>query len=116
MEDSIFIAPKEAFEKVRAILQKGELVRGTEDFLHVEVLMFGLADERTPMVHFKGKDYVILATALSADDASLVVIYQAQYGEYEAWVRGIEEFFSMKTITSLEGEGDIVVPRFKVKE
>lgn len=116
MSEAVFPSSSEAFEKVRSILKQGNVAYGTDDFLRVEVLMFALAEAETRVVHFKGNEYVIVATALSADDKSLMVIYQAKYGEGEVWVRRIDEFFSMKKVTSLDGGEDIVVPRFKVKE
>ena len=112
MSDAVFPSASEAFEKVRSIiLKEGNPVYGTDNFLRVEVLMFALAEAETRVVHFRGNEYLIVATALSSDDKSLMVIYQAQYEEGIVWVRRLDEFFS------IIDDGRIPsVPRFKVKE
>lgn len=44
--------------------------------------------------HFKGNVYQILNIAKDSEDGHLVVVYQALYGDYQIYVRDLEQFLS----------------------
>ncbi len=57
--------------------------------------------------HYKGKRYRVLAIARHSETLEELVVYQAQYGEKDVWVRPIAMFFE-----SVEING-VTIPRFK---
>lgn len=44
--------------------------------------------------HFKGNEYKVLGIATHSETKEKMVIYQAQYGDFEIWVRPYEMFAS----------------------
>lgn len=46
------------------------------------------------VIHFKNNKYQILNFGQNTDNNKLYVIYQALYGEFNIWIRSIEEFLS----------------------
>jgi len=57
--------------------------------------------------HYKGKRYKILAVSRHSESLDECVVYQAQYGNRDVWVRPVAMFSE-----TIEIEGR-VVPRFK---
>lgn len=44
--------------------------------------------------HFKGNQYQILTLAKDSEDGRDLVVYQAMYGDYQVYVRDLEQFMS----------------------
>lgn len=44
--------------------------------------------------HFKGNSYQVMALAKDADTGKDLVVYQAMYGDFTVYVRGLDEFMS----------------------
>lgn len=42
--------------------------------------------------HYKGAFYIVLAVAKHSEDLQELVVYQAQYGENQVWVRPLDMF------------------------
>lgn len=42
--------------------------------------------------HFKGKTYKVLYVCRDANTTQSMVVYRAQYGDFQVWVRPLEEF------------------------
>lgn len=58
--------------------------------------------------HYKGKKYQVIGVARHSETLEKMVIYQAQYGDKEFWVRPHEMFFE-----AIEIEGK-TKPRFEL--
>ena len=58
--------------------------------------------------HYKGKNYKVLHTARHSETGELLVIYQAQYGDFDCWARPLSMF--IETVTLPDGTE---VPRFE---
>lgn len=43
--------------------------------------------------HFKGKEYKVLGVARHSETLEELVLYQAEYGDREIWVRPVSMFF-----------------------
>jgi hypothetical protein len=48
----------------------------------------------TRVVHFKGKEYTILAVAQHTETDELLVVYKAEYGEGKVYARPLSMFVS----------------------
>ncbi|MCL1839906.1 DUF1653 domain-containing protein [Candidatus Saccharibacteria bacterium] len=57
--------------------------------------------------HYKNKEYVVLGTAKHSETLEDLVVYQAQYGDNQIWVRPYEMF-----LEDVKVEGKMV-PRFR---
>ncbi|MBR4455402.1 MAG: DUF1653 domain-containing protein [Solobacterium sp.] len=57
--------------------------------------------------HFRGKEYTVIATARHSETLEPMVVYRAEYGERELWVRPAAMF---QELVMHEGNE---VPRFK---
>ena len=44
--------------------------------------------------HFKGNTYKVIAIGKYSEDERLMVVYQAQYGDNEIWIRDYDMFNS----------------------
>lgn len=53
-----------------------------------------MSNEVTPgrYRHFKGNEYTVLYIAKSTEDESEVVVYRAEYGTNQIWVRPLQQF------------------------
>jgi hypothetical protein len=57
--------------------------------------------------HYKNKDYVVLGVAKHSETLEKLVVYQAEYGDKQVWVRPYKMFLED---VELEGKR---VPRFE---
>jgi len=57
--------------------------------------------------HYKGKIYKVLGVGRHSETLAELVIYQAQYGDYDIWLRPIKMFTEKININKKE------VPQFK---
>ena len=57
--------------------------------------------------HYKNKDYVVLGVAKDSETLEELVVYRAEYGDKETWVRPYKMF-----LEDVEVDGK-VVPRFR---
>lgn len=51
-------------------------------------------ENATTFRHFKNKDYKIVTVANYSETGEKLVIYQAQYDDFDFWARPIDMFFS----------------------
>lgn len=48
--------------------------------------------------HYKGKDYEVIGTARHSETEEELVVYRTLYGNYDLWVRPLDEFCSDVTV------------------
>ena len=58
-------------------------------------------------VHYKGNEYIVIGVAKHSETLEEFVVYQAQYGEHQIWIRPLSMFEEM---VEIDGK---TVPRFK---
>jgi hypothetical protein len=65
--------------------------------------------ERGRYVHYKnGKQYTVIDVVRHSETEELMVLYRAEYGEYQLWVRSLNMFSEV-----VEFDGNRV-PRFRL--
>lgn len=57
--------------------------------------------------HYRGLRYKILAIARHSETLEELIVYQAQYGDHDVWVRPLAMFFESVTYNGQ------ILPRFK---
>lgn len=48
--------------------------------------------------HYKGKDYEVIGTAKHSETEEELVVYRTLYGNYDLWVRPLDEFCGDVTV------------------
>ena len=48
--------------------------------------------------HYKGKDYEVVGTATHSETEQQMVVYRTLYGNYDLWVRPLDNFVETVTI------------------